>query len=370
MTDGPTTTTAGLLPAVTIPDLLQLSSSNDTTKIISSNSTHLDDPLVFFVASGHLIASNCLAWLLYGYLKSLPTLSQNILNQLSTSLILAYNFNITIMSLSLILRSTLGPLPELLTSVCIFVLGFGFFCLVGHHIAVAVIRYCIVVCFSWIHMQDHRAMSMRISLIVSCVSLVLVSVIFIVRDPENSSVGIEAYLAGKPAHETKLRLTLILLAFPTLVGLIVFYLVCKCILHMREARRIQPVASGSGAPALSRHIDVKSIIIGSFYILACCGQAIALDDHSTFRNGIALTILWLHLNIGVLIIKVSGSEVRAFLKLRIKQLLCRRRQICQDFDSQQAGCGLLLSVMNSATRLLRSIGRTIRVAPTMNDVIV
>jgi hypothetical protein len=26
--------------------------------------------------------------------------------------------------------------------------------------------------------------------------------------------------------------------------------------------------------------------------------------------------------------------------------------------------------MNSATRLLRSIGRTIRVAPTMNDVIV
>ena len=255
----------------------------------------LDDPLIFGLAAGHLILSHLLTGLLCQYLTSRPTLSQTIITYLSRSLVLAYNLSTSLVSLGLLMRASWGPLPGQMATGCIFFYGLGFFCLIGLHMALAFVRYAAVTWFNWVQPQDYRQLGRRINFLVGCVSVVIMVMALLLRDPANKNVGIEAYLAGRPVHQANFRLLPVVIGCLALLGLVSFYLVCKWILQVRASNRIQPAAEAQ-VPALTSHIDIKSIVIGSFYALACCGLATALDDNTAFRKDIALTIVWLILN--------------------------------------------------------------------------
>ena len=335
--------------------------SDDATDFLLSNSTclqlsnstslQLDDPLVFRIAAGHLLFSNLATWLMYYYLRSRPLLSRTIITQLNTSLVFSYNLNTSFVSLSLLLRASLGPLPEALAAAYMFVHGVLFFCLVGLHVAIALIRYASVLCFSCIHAQDYRRMGFRINVFINVVSLAVVSSAFLLKDAPNKAVGIEAYLSGRPVHKGNLRLIPLVVGCTTLIGLVLFYLACKWALRRQATIRVQPAREGRATLDLIRHIDAKSIVIGSFYALACCGLSTALDDYSFFRKGIALTIIWLHLNNCVLVYFLSRPSVRSYLWTQGKKQMSQLGQIFQDWWESQPDCGSMFSIMPTTARL-------------------
>ena len=109
--------------------------------------------LIIGLAGGEVLLSNLVAWALVGYLSSRPPLSRNILTHLNTSLVLAYNLHTSLAGLGLILRSALGPLPPLVGALLIFVVGLGYFTLVGLHVALASMRYLLVTWFTWLQPQ-------------------------------------------------------------------------------------------------------------------------------------------------------------------------------------------------------------------------
>jgi hypothetical protein len=113
----------------------------------------LDDWLVFCLAGSHIVVSNLLSWSLHLHQSSRPLLTRTILTHLHNSIIIAYNLHTSIISLSLLLRSGLGPLPLPVAAACMFLCGVVFFSLVGLHVALAFVRYLTVTYFSWLQPQ-------------------------------------------------------------------------------------------------------------------------------------------------------------------------------------------------------------------------
>ena len=90
-----------------------------------------DDLLILSLAVGHLLVSHLLTWPIRHFLTTRPPLSQTIITHLNLSLVTAYNFHNSVISLGLILRTWHGPFSAAVATAALFIFGLFSLCLVG-----------------------------------------------------------------------------------------------------------------------------------------------------------------------------------------------------------------------------------------------
>jgi hypothetical protein len=160
----------------------------------------LENPVLFWLAGGHLILSNLLTWALGLHQASRPLNTRTILTHLTGGLLSAYNRHTSLVSLCLLLRCGLGPapfqnLPGAATA-AIFFTSFTFFSLVGLHVALALVRYLIVTHFAWVQPQDYCRLGRRIQLLVAAAAVVLSGLAVLMRPPVGQVADFTSFLYG------------------------------------------------------------------------------------------------------------------------------------------------------------------------------
>jgi hypothetical protein len=287
----------------------------------------LDDTLTFGLAISYLALSNLLAGVLLYYLNSRPAVNQSIITHLNTTLVGSYNFGTSLLSLGLMLRSSLGPLPPSAAAAFFFLLRIGFFNLVGLHIAIAIVRYLIVISFSWIQAQDYHSLGHKINFVIGIASLFLTMVFTIFRQPATADVDVEFYLSGQAAvHRAKLHWFRIFISGIIILIVSICYIVSKWILLRRMAVSVQPSSAQGRTHALIRHINAKSILTGSFYPFACYAVAALLDQVPGLQEGNSMAVAILHVNTCVLVFLVCRPRVLSYFRPKIRKTLARLSQ--------------------------------------------
>ena len=297
----------------------------------------LDDPLIFGLAVGHLLLSNLVTCPLLRYLAGRPVLSYTIITYLNTGLVLAYNLHTSLFSLLLLIRASLGAFSPAVAALCIYLFGFCSISLVGLHVALTCVRYLAVTWFSWIQPQDYRQLGRGIYVIVGLGSLALMTMIMPFRVAPTEVIGIESYLSGQPAQTVNRKLWPLAFGTVVLAAVLFFYLFLKWILKKRESARIHPLDGSPPPPSqyqissLSGYIDVKSLVIGSFYALGCYGVARLLDWVPGIPSGVSLIMAVLFVNNVVQCYLVSRPGVWAYAWLKIRQDVVSWALVCQEW---------------------------------------
>jgi len=287
----------------------------------------MDDLLILSLAVFHMLLSHLLAWPIRYYLTTRPALSQTIITRLNLCLVLAYNFHNSFISFGLILRTSHGPFSAGVATACLFFFGFFSLCLVGLHLALASVRYLTVTHFSWIQPQDSRKLASKIHLIVAGISVTLMAGIMPFRVPPNEVVGIESYLSGTAARKINRQWWQLSIGFGILLAAVSLYFFSNWIIQKRAmAMHVEPLdnpaPSGWQMKSLARYIDVKTLVLGSFYTLGCYILAALLDFVPAFQKGVSLLLALLHVNNCVLFFLSSRPKVRACSWGKMKQVAC------------------------------------------------
>jgi hypothetical protein len=299
----------------------------------------LENPVLFGLAGGHLILSNLLTWALGLHQASRPFNTRTILTHLTGSLLAAYNRHTSLVSLCLLLRCGLGPvpfqnLPDAVTA-AIFLTSFTFFSLVGLHLALALVRYLTVTHFAWVQPQDYRRLGRRIQLLVAAAAVVLSGLAVLMRPPVGQVADFTSFLSGRPGQKANKHIWPLVSGMTALLLLANIYLASKWILQKRAAGRVQPatdLGQGQGhIRSLTRFIDVKTVVFGCFYPLACYCLAAMVDCVPGLPPGVPITVAVITVNNGVLLLFVTRPGVAAFCWSKIKQKVTSGTQACQEY---------------------------------------
>ena len=237
----------------------------------------------------------------------------------------------SLVCLCLLVRACLGPFPRVPAAVCLFLFGFLSLGLVGLHVALTCVRYLTVTSFTWIQPQDARQLGRKIKLIVGAITLALMTLIMPLRVPAHEVISFEGYLSGLPAHRINRQLWPAVIGCTSLMAAVNLYLVSKWILQRRAAARIQsePATADNRVKTLVGYIDVKTLVIGSFYTPVCYVLKEGFEHIHAIPGGVTLVVAMLALNSSVLLYLATRPVVWAHFKAKMRH--CAAFQALQDW---------------------------------------